>query len=335
MIWMLAALGLANGLVLLVSAGYAYRRGIANLPLDAAALAIMAAAYALTISAASQSWNIQEQSSHMSGEEKTICFLVGAPRSGTTWIQRLLQSHPQICGGEESQFFNLFGSALDTAERMAEEPGQKFMMGPFCYVDKAELEDILRDVWHGIFRNLYAHHPDAGIHLEKTPNHAFHLDNIRRLFPDAKVIFLSRDSRAVTSSLVSAARGWGHYWAPRTYREAAIVWYRHVRAIRDWRRRNPDHPFLQVRYEDAVEDTPAELARLLRFLFPETDDLRIDETLQNFKAGEAARKDPKGFSRLRGTHGWQEDMTLRGKLTTWRYTRKLMRELGYEVSILH
>jgi len=60
MIWMLAALGLANGLVLLVSAGYAYRRGIANLPLDAAALTIMATAYALTISAASQSWNIQE-----------------------------------------------------------------------------------------------------------------------------------------------------------------------------------------------------------------------------------------------------------------------------------
>jgi len=270
----------------------------------------------------------------MSGEEKTICFLVGAPRSGTTWIQRLLQSHPQICGGEESHFFSLFGSTLDTADKFG-QAGRERRVGPLCYVGKTEFENILRDVWHGIFRNLYAQHPDAVIHLEKTPHHAFHLDDIQRLFPDAKVIFLSRDSRAVTSSLVSAAQGWGHYWAPGTYREAAIDWYRHVCAIRDWRRRNPDHPFLQIRYEDVVEDTPAELARLLRFLFPQTDDLRIDETLRNFKAGEPARTDPEGFSRLRGTQGWQRDMTLRGKLTTWRYSRKLMRELGYDISILH
>ena len=97
----------------------------------------------------------------------------------------------------------------------------------------------------------------------------------------------------------------------------------------------PRPPLLQVRYEDVVKDTPAELARLLRFLFPESDDVRIDETLRNFQAGEPAQKDPEGVSRLRGTQGWQSDMTLRGKLITWRYSRKLMRELGYDISILH
>src|SRR4051812_17051709 len=32
-------------------------------------------------------------------------FVVGAPRSGTTWLQQLLVAAPQIVGGHESQFF--------------------------------------------------------------------------------------------------------------------------------------------------------------------------------------------------------------------------------------
>jgi hypothetical protein len=31
-------------------------------------------------------------------------LLVGAPRSGTTWLQRMLLAHPDCCGGQESHF---------------------------------------------------------------------------------------------------------------------------------------------------------------------------------------------------------------------------------------
>ena len=48
----LVAIGLANGLVLVVSASFAWRRGIANLPLDAIALGVMAVAYTLALSRA-------------------------------------------------------------------------------------------------------------------------------------------------------------------------------------------------------------------------------------------------------------------------------------------
>src|SRR5947208_10995760 len=33
-------------------------------------------------------------------------FIVGAQRSGTTWLQRLLASHPAIAGGQESHLFS-------------------------------------------------------------------------------------------------------------------------------------------------------------------------------------------------------------------------------------
>jgi aminoglycoside phosphotransferase (APT) family kinase protein len=37
-----------------------------------------------------------------------MVFLVGCPRSGTTWHQKLLASHPRIRSGEESHFFSLY-----------------------------------------------------------------------------------------------------------------------------------------------------------------------------------------------------------------------------------
>ena len=246
-------------------------------------------------------------------------------------MQRLLQSHPKICGGEESHFFTLFAAPMVSADKMAEPENG---VGPLHYITRIEFDDILRDVWDRIFRVIYNQKPRSKVHLEKTPFHALYLDQIQRLFPSAKVIFLTRDSRAVTSSLVHAGRTWGDHWAPKTYRKAAIEWHRHVCSILDWRSCNPDHPVLQVRYEDALTDTEGELARILRFLLPDAEDLQIETTLQAFEGSDRMKHDPEGFSRRRGTQGWKTDMPLHAKLTTWRYTRKLMRELGYDISIL-
>lgn len=261
-----------------------------------------------------------------------LCFLVGAPRSGTTWIQRLLQSHPLICGGEESHFFTLFGAPLSAAEEM-NAFDKKRRVGPLCYIGREDYEELFREIWARIFADLYAANPDCTVHLEKTPFHALQLDQIRRIFPRARIIFLVRDSRSTVASLVHAGRSWGRHWAPDSYYGAAIEWYRHVRAAHGWHLSNPDHPFLQVRYEDVVADTPKELDRMLRFLLPGADNPQTAETLSAFEAGRSVETDPEGFARKRGVDGWRTDLSLYGKYVTWRYTRKLMRELGYDISI--
>jgi hypothetical protein len=35
-------------------------------------------------------------------------FIVGAPRSGTTWLQAMIGAHPSICTTDELKLFNLF-----------------------------------------------------------------------------------------------------------------------------------------------------------------------------------------------------------------------------------
>lgn len=254
-------------------------------------------------------------------------FLIGAPRSGTTWIQRLLQAHPAICGGEESHFFTLFGAAMNTADQMGDRDVRP--IGPLAFVDRAQFDQGLRNLWAEIFAGLYAAHPGALVHLEKTPFHALRLKEIHRLFPQAPIILLLRDSRAVASSLMQAGRGWGKHWAPATARSAALEWYRHVSEAQDWHRAHPDHPFLVIRYEEALADPKAALEQMLEFLLPADVPRDVEATLARYEASQAGRKDPEGFSRMRGSEGWRKDMNLYEKLVVWRYTRRKIKELGY------
>lgn len=264
--------------------------------------------------------------------DKKICFLVGSPRSGTTWLQRLLQASPLICGGEESHFFTLFSAPMNAANDMY--LNRKRKIGPLCYTDRTGLEDAIRQLWNDIFTDLYKNNPVSVIHLEKSPFHSFCLDEIISIFPDAKIIFLTRDSRAVASSIVHASRSWGKHWAPDNYREAAIMWYRYSHSVMEWQQKNPDHSFLQIRYEDILENTENHLEKIFKFL-TEDKDVGVPELLENFREKTENNKDPIGFSRMRGKIGWKTDMSFWGKVVTWKYTRKKMRELGYEISIFH
>lgn len=254
-------------------------------------------------------------------------FLIGAPRSGTTWIQRLLQAHPAICGGEESHFFTLFANAMGLADKMGLR--DKRPIGPLVYCSREAFEESLRTLWTEIFAGLYADHPEARVHLEKTPFHTLTLPEIHRLFPQAPIILLLRDSRAVASSLMQAGRGWGNYWAPATARAAAIEWYRHVDAAQAWHKAHPEHPFLVIRYEQALADPRAALTQMLDFLLPADVPHDLEATFTAYEAEEATRKDPEGFARLRGREGWRSDMSLFEKIVVWRYTRKKMKEIGY------
>lgn len=257
------------------------------------------------------------------------CFLVGPPRSGTTWLQRMLQAHPAICGGEESHFFTLFGSTLARPDGwMADEDRQ---IGPLLYMDRPDYEAALREVWRRMFARLYAENPTARVHLEKTPEHALSLDEIARLFPGAPVILLVRDSRAVTASLLHAAASWGRGWAPATARAAATVWRRYAGVALAWRDRHPDHPLLVVRYEDLLEGTEREVERVLRFVLPADVDPDVAGTMARHAAGTETARDPQGFRRLRGRDGWRADLSAVQKLVVWRLTRKLMRRLDYDI----
>lgn len=132
-------------------------------------------------------------------------FVVGCPRSGTTWLQSMLLAHPDLNGPREETA--MFSSVKDVLANDAVR----------AHVGDAVVIDAVRAFAETMFVNSLAATPDARL-VEKTPHHALHLDIIEALFPDAFVIAIHRDGRDVVRSLLEvdfgtddpgrAARGW-------------------------------------------------------------------------------------------------------------------------------
>ena len=126
-------------------------------------------------------------------------FIVGCPRSGTTWVQRLLWSHSQVGEVVRGNFGLGDGNATETGCFLRKSP-------------EAERSDV--EIMEG-FCKAQAAHPGKVL-VEKTPHHLFEVERIRRVFPEARVVWVLRHPYAVAASchqkfnfpLVKGAEWW-------------------------------------------------------------------------------------------------------------------------------
>lgn len=284
---------------------------------------------------------------------RNVVFLVGCPRSGTTWLQRLLAGHPRIKTGQESHLFNSYlGRLVGTWRREVRtfteaEPGShRGGVGLGCYLEE---EDVVRLARSFVAKLLHAADVQPGeLFLEKTPRHALHLPVIREVLPASRVIHLVRDPRDVTASLLAASRSWGARWAPKTAREAARLWRTYLETVRKETRLFEPGRFLELRYEDLRAHPQEELERLLGFFDLEwsREDLAAaiaQNSAASARAGAGTPipvfgvygrlfsdtvQEPEGFVRAGGS-GRGRALSLRQRLALWYELADLMRQEGY------
>lgn len=204
-------------------------------------------------------------------------FITGTQRSGTTLTCRILDAHPDVTVANE---------VLTPHELDGLLSGEN--MPPL----RQELEK--RGVRLGTGR--------GGI---KHPYFTYHLENVSRLFPNAKIVIILRDGRAVANSYLKVRWGTANIYA------GAKQWAREVRLQRAFLAANPDRAIL-VRYEDLVAEPRETLLRICRFL-----DLPFSEEMLSY------HKRPPSFRRHRfnvnTTRGidpsigekWKHDLTPR------------------------
>lgn len=259
-------------------------------------------------------------------------LIVGAPRSGTTWLQRVVLAHPACCGGQESH-------ALCSFSRIVEDFDRKIAMprphGLGAYLRREELLEALRDLWMRIMVPIVAASPEATCLVEKTPDHAVHLDLAAELFPRLRVIHMVRDARAVVASLLEASRRpWGREWAPRCIGSATARWIECVEAAETAGAALGPDRFLRVRCEDLRSNPSATVAALLRFLTLPAAAGDVQRLVEAAAAGGAAIPlagalagtalvEPDGFAGATRPLGWWAGRRV------WRRTGALLRGLGY------
>jgi len=123
------------------------------------------------------------------GEIKGHVFLLGFPRSGTTLLEQVLASHPDVEALEERETLS------DALRAFLASPDDLIRLAA---ADEAELSPLRAAYWARVRAEGAA--PDGKLFVDKHPLNTFKLPLIARLFPQAKILFARRDPRDVVLS---------------------------------------------------------------------------------------------------------------------------------------
>jgi hypothetical protein len=195
-------------------------------------------------------------------------FVVGSPRSGTSWLQGLLAEHPVLASPPESYLFPDF---LGPCEAHWHASVGRNRSSHDAGADGNGLDELLdREAFVEWMRNLYGEarraalelKPGATRLLEKTPDNARHLPLIREIVPDACFVHIVRDPKDVVASLLERHRRPFGEWAPSDVLTATRIWLGNVSAaLRD----GDPTDTLPIRYEDLKADAHKVLQRVTDF----------------------------------------------------------------------
>lgn len=197
-----------------------------------------------------------------------LIFLIGAPRSGTTLLARMLSAHSAIHGRAEPHLITpiahlgYFGSVQKApydpfnVEQAIKEVVAEIPRGEAGYLD------ALRAYTDSIYGQLMDAAP-AGKRflLDKTPAYALVLPFLTKLYPGAKYVVLTRHPLAVLSSYAESFFD-GDYEVALAHNP---ILQRYVPELARMVRERPV-PLVWVKYEELVKDPEAEFRRVCEYL---------------------------------------------------------------------
>ena len=229
-----------------------------------------------------QDWTAQQDELNRLAQRQ-LFFVGGAPRSGTTWLQQMLDAHPDIsCSGEGLLRRHLAEplAHVMTQRRaaLAEKNAGLFrhtggFLPPTPNDDAALLRmAILLELKRQCAGGSY------GAVGEKTPENVFFFPQLKALFSTAKFIGIARDPRDVLTSAWHFFRGGAGDDAVKTefIRQALPSLDSGARAMLALVEANPAE-CVAVTYESLLHAPAPILAHLCRFLGVTDDSGIVDD----------------------------------------------------------
>ncbi len=205
---------------------------------------------------------------------ENLFFIVGCGRSGTTLLQAILSYETEITIPPETHFLKHIYLRRNEFGDIKEENGlNRFLQYLFqtrCFRDlelsPQLIEEKIRQSdrsMRSIFLlmlNEYAKKKGKRRIGEKTPSHIHYLPEIRKLFPKIKIINIVRDPRDVVNSLLKV------FWASTSIYGNVKRWQECIQLHFKYSRILKKEEYINVRYEDLIENTEYEMRRICNFL---------------------------------------------------------------------
>ena len=182
-------------------------------------------------------------------------FILGMPRSGTTLVERILSSHPDVSSAGELQNFGVVLKRLSgsTTPALLDED----TLARATAVDPAALGRQYIDSTRPLTGRV-AHF------IDKLPHNFLYAGHIARALPAARMICLRRDPMDTTLANFRQlfALSSPYYDYSFDLVDTARYYVLFDRLMAFWHERMPGR-ILEVRYEDVVRDQEAQTRRLL------------------------------------------------------------------------
>jgi len=310
-------------------------------------------------------------------------FVVGYQKSGTTWLMRMLDSHPEILCKGEGRFFG-GGWRQESVKRIdARRPPSSLY--------NAVLDAEYLRLW--IERSVWSRNDDTEEHLTNLTRMAIHyfltgelsktnkrlvgdksplltpetMEEIARIYPEAKVIHIIRDGRDAAVSAAHHSWNFGKArnksyevsakrestrrdpWELREAGEGIFAEDQLRRLAAEWAARVgravEDGPVLlrghysEVRYEDLLERPEEEMRRLLGFLGVEATDATVTRCIEAASFEKLTRgrdrgeEDPSSFFRKGVAGDWKTVFIERDRRVFREEAGDQLIKLGYETDL--
>lgn len=246
-------------------------------------------------------------------------FVIGSPRSGTSFLQWILDAHEEVFLTHETRVMTFVSRAM--TQLMTDERAVLNHRPAWIDVLRERMPELVEEFYFRLGVKPDMQWGDKNPHYSDGLLDPACLATIDALFPESKFIHIVRDGRAVAASLLSL--GWSQDPA-----DAADTWNRHVEHSRAFGSALPANRWLEFTYERLMRGPSVVAGEVFEFL-----GLSMSSAVEEFLAAEAKKPRPVSVatSDVRsGPRGWAGRLDQEAiRILEWRMADLLV-DYGYE-----
>jgi tetratricopeptide (TPR) repeat protein len=184
---------------------------------------------------------------------KLPILIVGMIRSGTTLTEQILSRHPRVGAAGEHLFWHRGAGTSQRQEWLAKHPEEIGELG------ENYIEELRRAC------------PNTERVTDKLPGNYLRLGVVRSALPEAKIIHCRRNpvdnALSIYFTPIKTSSAFSH-----TKASIAFAYRQYMRLMDHWRQALPPQHFMEVQYEELVENPEPIIRQMLEFLELEWDE---------------------------------------------------------------